>query len=93
MDFLQGAIYCHCNNGKNEWLSVRVIMGGLNRDDWEKTPLGILYKQHIQKGKSDDEAWTLAGQEAGKLLKKAIKQDERNFETKEDEQIRKYKWV
>ena len=93
MDFLQGAIYCYCNNRKGEWFSVREIMGGSNRDDWDKTPLGILYNQHIQNGKSHDEAWDLAGQEEGKLLKKTIKQDKRNFETKKEEQIRKYKWV
>jgi hypothetical protein len=93
IDFLQGAIYCYCNNRNGEWFSAREIMGGFNRNDWEKTPVGLLHNRHIQDGKSHDEAWTLAGQEVGKLLKKTIKQDERNFETIEDEQIRKYRWV
>ncbi|MDR2659527.1 MAG: hypothetical protein LBC27_06010 [Spirochaetaceae bacterium] len=69
-------------------------MGGFNRDDWDNTPLGVLYKKHIhQDGKTHDEAWRLAGQEADIILKKVIKSDKRNFETKEDDQIRKYKWV
>jgi hypothetical protein len=92
MDFLQGAIYCWCNQHNDSWFSVREIMGGNNRDEWDKTPLGILYDKHIKDGKSHDESWDLAGKEEGKILKKVINQDARNFETKEYEQIRQYKW-
>lgn len=93
MDFLQGAVYYYCNNNNGEKFSLREIMGGFNRNDWEKTPLGVLYEKQINAGKSHDEAWTLAGQEGGRLLKKVINQDARKFETEKDEQIRKYKLV
>ncbi|EID32670.1 hypothetical protein HMPREF9969_0804 [Prevotella sp. oral taxon 306 str. F0472] len=36
---------------------------------------------------------TAAGQAAGRLLKFVINKDKRNFETKKEELIRKYKWI
>lgn len=36
--FLQGAVYCWCKNRKNEWFSMRDLMGGDNYF-WEGTPL------------------------------------------------------
>jgi hypothetical protein len=93
MDFLQGAVYCWCGNHRNEWFSAREFMGGPNREAWDKTPLGRLYDRHIEEGKSPDDAWNLAGQEEGKLLKKVINRDARSFETKTEALIRQYKWV
>jgi len=93
MDFLQGAVYCYCNNRQGEWFSVIEIMGGLNRNDWVNTPLGVLYDKHIHDGKSHEEAWTLAGQEEGNILKKVIKLDKRKFETEEAQPSRKYRWM
>jgi len=93
MDFLQGAVYCFCNNHRDEWFSAIELMGGLNRDNWTNTPLGVLYDKHINDGKDHEEAWALAGQEEGKILKKVIQNDQRQFETEESFPARKYRWI
>jgi hypothetical protein len=93
LDFLQGALYCWCNTKANDWFSVPLFMGGDNREDWNQTPLGILYDKHITDGKTHKEAWDLAGQESGLLLKKVVKLDKRSFETKEAYPARQYRWV
>ncbi len=43
MNFLQGAVYCWCKNRKDEWFSLRDLMGGDNYD-WQGTPLIVLYE-------------------------------------------------
>lgn len=45
INFLQGAVYCWCKNRKNEWFSMRDLMGGDNFF-WEDTPLMVLYEKH-----------------------------------------------
>jgi len=90
-DYLQGAVYCWCKNRSEEWFSVRDLFGGENFD-WTGTPIGVLYEKHISKGKSDDNAISDAGKDAGWILKKIIEDDLRNFETKKEELIRKYRW-
>ena len=82
--FLQGAVYCWCNNNPNKWFSMRDFMGGTNFY-WQGTPLYRLFE------KTDDVK--AAGKAAGWLLKKVIERDKRHFETKKEELIRKYKWV
>ena len=69
------------------------IIGCLNRDDWSNTPLGVLYDKYIKDGKTHNYAWTQAGQEEGKILKKVIKLYKRKFATEETYPARKYKWV
>lgn len=88
--FLQGAAYCWCKNRKNEWFSLRDLMGGDNFD-WHGTPMYVLYEKHEKEGKENPvEA---GGKDGGWLLKKAIHQDQRAFETESFEQIRKYRWI
>ena len=82
--FLQGAVYCWCNNNPNKWFSMRDFMGGTNFY-WQETPLYKLFE------KTGDV--NAAGQAAGWLLKKVIYKDKRHFETKKEELIRKYKWI
>jgi hypothetical protein len=91
IDFLQGAVYCWCKKCKEQWFSMRDLMGGDNRD-WKPTPLQILYDKHIQNSKNSAEAFDLAGKESGWILKKVINDDHRNFETTKDD-IRKYRWL
>ena len=88
-NFLQGAVYCWCKNRKDEWFSMRDLMGGDNYY-WEGTPLIVLYDKHNNAG-SDDPIKS-AGKDSGWLLKKVIKADKREFETKEESFIRIYKW-
>jgi len=92
MDYLQGAVYCWCKNRPNEWFSVRDFLGGDNYD-WHETPLIVLYEKHILKGKDETNAINAAGKDAGWLLKKVIAEDQRHFDTKKEDLIRKYKWV
>lgn len=91
-DFIQGAVYCCCKNRSNEWFSMRDLMGGEN-GNWEETPMDALYQRHARAGLTSDEAVDRAGKDSGWLLKSVIAQDRREFETKEEERIRKYRWV
>ncbi|RPB31046.1 hypothetical protein CYQ90_24550, partial [Vibrio parahaemolyticus] len=70
--FLQGAVYCWCKNRRNEWFSLRDLMGGDNFY-WQGTPLISLYEKHEAKG-SDDPVKG-AGKDAGWLLKSVIGSD------------------
>ena len=63
-DFLQGAVYCWCKNRKNEWFSMRDLMGGDNFH-WEGTPLIALYAKQQAAGVKDPEAIERAGRESG----------------------------
>lgn len=90
--FLKGAVYCWCNKHPEEWFSMRDFMGG-NNYYWEGTPLEALYRKHIASGKTKEQAIEAAGKDSGWLLKKVIKEDKkREFYTKKEELIRKYKW-
>ncbi len=83
IDFLQGAVYCWCKNRPDEWFSTRDLMGGANYF-WQGTPFIVLYEKHISNGKSIDEAIASAGKDSGWLLKRVIKDDKRQFETKKE---------
>jgi len=90
-NFLQGAVYCWCKNRKDEWFSMRDLMGGDNFY-WEETPLMALFEKHKALGKDDESAMKEAGKESGWLLKHVIDKDKREFETKKEDLIRKYRW-
>lgn len=86
--FLQGGVYCWCKNRKDEWFSLRDLMGGDNFH-WQGTPLIELYEKH----KNKEDSVKAAGKDAGWLLKAVISEDDRRFETKTESLIRKYRWV
>jgi hypothetical protein len=88
-DFLQGAVYCWCKNRKDEWFSMRDLMGGDNYF-WEGTPLIELYRKHEE---TSDDPVKEAGKDSGWLLKKVIHQDKREFDSMREELIRKYRWT
>ena len=92
IDFLQGAVYCWCKNRKDEWFSLRDLMGGDNYY-WQGTPLLSLYRKHINKGKDWESAVKDAGKDSGWLLKNVVVNDKRSFETTKQELIRKYRWI
>ncbi len=87
--FLQGAVYCWCKNRRDEWFSLRDLMGGDNFY-WEGTPLFALYRKH--EGVSADPVKS-AGQDGGWMLKQMISEDARVFETREGPMIREYRWI
>ena len=91
INFLQGAVYCWCKNRRDEWFSLRNLMGGENFD-WNGTPLLALYHKHINNGHNSDVSIEKAGKDAGWILKKVIKNDIRNFDTAKKSLIRNYRW-
>jgi hypothetical protein len=54
--------------------------------------LDAIDQKHKSKGKTDDKAISDAGKDAGWILKRVIDNDSRDFETKKEELIRKYRW-
>jgi len=97
IDFLQGAVYCWCNNKEDEWFTFRDFMGGKNFF-WQGTPLLVLYDKHKNDGKSDDDSFKGAKLDAGSLLKKVLHKDSRWFDDKKTKkpgseyEIKMYKW-
>ncbi len=87
--FLQGAVYCWCKNRRDEWFSLRDLMGGDNYY-WEGTPMIALYRKHEA---ASSDAVKSAGQDGGWLLKSVIDADPRTFKTREANMIREYRWV
>ncbi len=92
LNFLQGAVYCWCKNRPDEWFGLRDLMGGENYY-WQGTPLFVLFEKQTKKGKAGDKAVSAAARDGGWLLKKVIHSDIREFDTKIEELIRKYRWV
>lgn len=88
--FLQGAVYCWCKNRKDEWLSLRDLMGGDNYY-WNATPLMPLYNKHANSGSND--AIGNAAKDAGWLLKEIIEKDPRKFEQIKEQMTNKYRWI
>lgn len=84
LTYLQGLVYAWCNTQSDSWFSARDFLGGKNHY-WQGTPMIVLYDLF------EDEK--LAGQAAGKLLKKAISRDQREFETRQAYQCRQYRWT
>ncbi len=88
-NFLQGAVYCWCKNRRDEWFSLRDLMGGDNTF-WDGTPLQALYEKHQH---SSQDSTRQAGQDGGWLLKSVINSDRRTFVTREEHMIREYRWT
>ena len=78
---MKGAVYSWCKNRKGEWFSLRDLMGGDNFY-WNGTPLLDLYLKHKNLGKNSETSIKDAGKDAGWILKKVLKKDDRKFETK-----------
>lgn len=91
-DFLQGTVYCWCKNRNDEWFALRDLMGGPNFN-WSATPMAVLFDKHLAIGKTNEQAIDNAGKDGGWLLKRVINDDDRQFETIQEEQTRKYRWL
>ena len=87
--FLQCAMYCWCKNRKDEWFSLRDLMGGDNFH-WEGTPLYPLYQKHVE---ASNDPVKSAGKDGGWILKSVINDDQRQFDTREAHLIREYRWI
>ena len=80
LTFIKGAINTHCGTRPDEWFCAWDFLSGVNKN-WNGTPLQGLYRKWIIRGKQNKDAIKLAGIDAGKLLKKAIAEDSKNFES------------
>lgn len=92
MAFMQGAVYCWVKNRKDEWFAARDLVGGEN-NEWEGTPLCVLYHKHINTGKDSDLAIESAGKDLGWLLKTVLSEDKRTFEVDKLGLVRGYRWI
>jgi hypothetical protein len=88
-DFLQGAVYCWCKNRRDEWFSLRDLMGGENYY-WSGTPMIALWNKH--NGVSANPVKE-AGIDGGWLLKAVLERDPRTFEARDGAFIREYRWL
>ncbi|MCE7517551.1 hypothetical protein LZG37_05355 [Halomonas titanicae] len=87
--YLQGAVYCWCKNRKDEWFSLRDLVGGDNYQ-WSRTPLMPIYIKH--EGVAED-AVKEAGKDTGWLLMRVLNDDQRTFESKKEGMVKHYRWV
>ncbi|MDY6883601.1 MAG: hypothetical protein SWL02_07480, partial [Pseudomonadota bacterium] len=83
------AVYCWCKNRKDEWFSLRDLMGGDNYY-WEGTPLYHLFTKHEE---TNHDSVKEAGKDAGWLLKEVLANDKRVFDSKKNSLIKHYRWV
>lgn len=90
--FIQGAVYCWVKNKKGERFALRDLVGGENTI-WKTTPLEVLYTRQISLGKTSQDAHDQAGKDAGWILKKVLRDDEREFESSKEALVSHYKWV
>ena len=74
-----GAVNGFCNALPNEQFSVRILFGGAN-SNWGGTPMQKLYDYYKSIGKTHEEAYKSASQDAGYLLASVLDDDLRKFE-------------
>lgn len=89
--FLKDCIYDWCKHYGEKEFAARDLVGGDNWD-WNGTPLQALYDKYKKAGKSHGDAFDAAAKDAGKLLKKVIEEDTRNF-ISIDGYTKSYRWV
>jgi hypothetical protein len=91
-DFLQGAVYAWCKDHPDEWFGLRDLMGGEN-GNWGGTPLQELYDRHRAAGSGEAEAESKAASDGGRLLKRVLHDDGREFKAKRAYRTALYRWV
>jgi len=92
LDFLQGMVYAHCAIDPEGWFSVSSLLGEDNRN-WNDIPLQILHDKYINDGESYEKAFDSARKDAGKLLKKVIRNEpNRRFEN-DTGYFNQYRWI
>lgn len=77
-NYLLGAINCFVRQKNSDWFRAKDII----INDWNGTPLQVIYDFFESKGLSEEEARKQAGMCLGKILKKIISDDLRIFETR-----------
>ncbi len=78
--YLQGMVYGWCASKHQEPFAARDLVGGVN-GDWRGTPIQCVYEKQTT---DEDTAFTVAAQEIGRLLKRVIIDDQREFTCEKD---------
>ena len=89
-DFLKSAVYCWCDNRKDDVFHCRDLVGGDN-NDWNGTPLQALYNHRRAYGSKDPK--DSAGKDAGWFLKQVLRNDSRKFQSADGGHAKCYKWI
>lgn len=87
--FMQGAVYSWVKNCPDGYFAVRDLVGGLN-NDWNGTPLQVLYDRHIEAGKDDQEAFEAAAKDLGWIVKTLLSDDRRIFRVEKSGLVNSY---
>ena len=102
-DFLQGSVFCFCNNNRSkengketDWFAARHFVGkGSNQDDgnyyWDGTPLAKLHQWHKKNGSKNPVK--TAGQDIGHILAGVLADDVRTFLSQKGPRSKEYKWI
>ena len=72
--FIAGGVRTWCKAVGDKQFALRDLFGGENYY-WEGTPLQVLYEKFCDEGCSSDDAVRLAGNAAGRLLKRVLIED------------------
>lgn len=89
--FLQGAVYLWCKDHPADWFGLRDFMGGAN-NDWNGTPMQGLYDRHAQTMSSAG-ASRRAAMDGGRLLKRVLDSDGREFESRKGYRTAEYRLI
>lgn len=84
--FFNGIIAKWITDRNNEWFCINDLLdfGIEQHKDWNGTPLQVLRDNYISSGKTEEQAHTQAGIDAGKLLKETVYLRQENFDTKKN---------
>lgn len=88
--YLKGMVYCWCNKCRDEWFSLRDLVGG-DSYYWQGTPMFVLFEKYSLNF-ADEQAVNMAGKDVGWMLMKILEEDNRKFETRKG-YTREYKYV
>ena len=94
ISYLDQIISGWINKSPNEWFNFKDLLDFYlsQHENWNGTPLQVLYDNYIKKGKNHEQALDLAGKAVGKLLKETVHKREEKFDT-EKGYLRRYKLV
>ena len=94
ISYLDQIISGWINKSPIEWFNFKDLLDFYlsQHENWNGTPLQVLYDNYIKKGKNHEQALDLAGKSVGKLLKETVHKREEKFDT-EKGYLRRYKLV
>lgn len=94
LDFIEGGVWtwCVCPENKGKQFALRDLFGGANFD-WNETPLQELHDKHLNEGRTDADAWDCTRKDAGRLLKRVLIEDKREYVEGDAGMAKGYTWI